>query len=112
LATRRVGSFSVAGGDWNEILPESSKEFDEEVFFDTTEVQFGMPQNPAKGLPHGDRHTIAIKHKARRVFRNGVPIEAIALSSCSEDMYREIDFGNDDFKSRFRICRDSSGDIT
>jgi hypothetical protein len=102
LAGRRVGSFRVKDGMWDDIIPSPSREFDEELGVDTTGMQFITPNAAAVGLPTGQKHTAAVKQKAMRALRDGVPIEAIAHSSCSENMYREIEFADISYKIQYK----------
>jgi hypothetical protein len=88
-----VGKFSLVSGDFGDILPTSSERSSE---------AFLTPDRSVVGLPPSIRHITAVRRKALRAFKNGVPIEAIAFSSSSEDMYKDIQYVNVSYEDRFK----------
>jgi hypothetical protein len=53
-------------------------------------MQYEHPDKAIIGLTPDAKHIRAAERKSQRAFKNGVPLEAIAYSSCSENMYKNI----------------------
>ena len=66
------------------------------------ETQKNVPDTAVWALPPSDKHVKAAIKKSKRVFKHGIPTEAIAYSSSSENMYKEIDIKKLSFKLQFK----------
>ncbi len=100
LKYRRVGRFSLEKGKFEDIIPSPSAEYDQQ--FDISGLKNMVPSKSLIALPPSAKHLSAAKVKAERAFRYGIPIEAIAYSSSSENMYRELEVRTLPLKVQFK----------
>ena len=87
---RRVGPYRPRADNLFQVFP-SEIHFDEEPEAGVDQLLKLCPRAAISTIPADDRHVNAARRKLSRVFKNGIPIEAIAYSSCSENAYRSLD---------------------
>jgi hypothetical protein len=88
LTTRRVGPLSP---QIRELLAGKLPEYG----YGGSESEYLAYELSGNGTPPTDRHVLNARRKLKDVFRHGIPVEAIAHSSCSESMYKGYDPAKD-----------------